>query len=343
MTLRVAVLGATSLVGKEILSVLDERHFMADEVVALGSRKAMGSEVSYGDRVLKTRDVDEFDFSQAQLCILAVGDATARKWGQRAAGAGCIVIDTSAAFRMDPQVPLIVPEVNADTIDGHDRRNIIACPDPCAAMLAAVLKPLHDAAGVTRIVVTTLEAASGAGRAAMDELWTQTKGMFVNQAPDPKEFPRQIAFNVIPQVDDFMDDGFTEAETRLGQELRRIVDPDIQVLATCVRVPVFAGHTATVGIELSEPLASTEARRILRESPGLMILDRRDEEGGYATPLDVVGEWATYVSRIRDDPTVENGLALWVAADNLRAGGALIAVQIAELLLNRGVLKADAG
>ncbi len=341
MSLRVALIGATSLLGREILTVLDERGFPASEMVALGSRKTLGAEVSYGDATLKVRDLDNFDFASAQLCILAVSDAMARKWAQKAAAAGCIVIDTSAAFRDDPQTPLVAPEVNADAVDGYSRRNIIACPDPAAVMLAAALRPLHDASGVVRAVVTTLESVSGAGRGAMDELWSQTKGLFVNQAPEAKEFPRQIAFNVIPQTDDFLDDGFTESEARLAGELRRLVDPDIQVVATCVRAPVFAGHAATVNVELAEPLAADDARRILRESPGLLIFDRRDEEGGYVTPLDVVGEWATYVSRIREDPTVANGLTFWTTADNLRAGGALVAVRIAELLLTRGVLQAD--
>lgn len=338
MSLRVAMLGATTLLGREILSVLDERQFPADEVIALGSRKTLGAEVSYGDNVVRVRDMDAFDFAEAQLCIMAVSDAMARKWAQKAAAAGCIVIDTSAAFRGDAQVPLVMPEVNADAIDGHTRRNIIACPDASSAMLAAALRPLHEAAGVTRAVVTTLESVSGAGKGAMDELWNQTKGLFVNQAPEHKELPRQIAFNLIPQVDDFMDDGFTEAETRLSQELRRLIDVDLQVVATCVRTPVFAGHAATVSVELADALDVAQARQLLRESPGVMVMDRRDEEGGYATPLDVVGEWATYVSRIREDPTVANGLTFWTAADNLRAGGALIAVRIAELLVNRGAL-----
>jgi aspartate-semialdehyde dehydrogenase len=353
MTLKLAVLGATNMVGKEILSVLDERQFPADEVIALSSRKAIGSEVSMGDKTLRTKDVEQFDFSTCQLCIMAVSDAAARKWAQKAASAGCIVIDTSAAFRLDGHVPLIVPEVNAAAVEGYERRNIIACPDAATAMLAVALKPLHEAAGVTRAVVTTFQSASDAGQSAMDELWVQTKGLFVNQPPEPKEFPRQMAFNVIPQVDDFLDDGFTEAEHRISAEIRRLIDPDIQVVATCVRVPVFAGHAEAVHVELNEPLSAEEARRILREAPGVMLVDRRTassepdadgeqpsdptDETGYITPVDVVGEWATFVSRVRDDPTVENGLALWVVADNLRAGGALNAVQVAELLLNRGV------
>lgn len=345
MTLRVAVLGATRLLGKEILSVLAERQFPADEVIALSTRKQLGMEVSFGDTSLRTKDVEQFDFSSVQLCLMAVSDAAARKWANVAAQAGCAVIDTSAAFRQDASVPLVAPGVNGRAVEGIGRRNIIACPDPAVTMLANVLKPLHEAAGVTRAVVATYSSLASDGQAAMDELWVQTKGMFVNQAPDPKELPRQIAFNVIPQVDDVLDDGFTEAEHRISSEIRRIIDPDIQVVATAVRVPVFAAHAEAVHVELNEPLSAEEARNILRESPGIMLVDRRgdgsDEEGdesGYVTPVDAVGEWATYVSRIRDDPTVENGLALWIVADSLRAGGGLVAVEVAELLLNRGLI-----
>jgi aspartate-semialdehyde dehydrogenase len=335
MPLKVAVLGATGLVGKEILSVLAERGFPADEVIALSSRKVMGSEVSFGEKTLKTRDVEEFDFSTVQLCIMATGDPAARKWGNKVA-AHCIVIDTSRAFRMDPQVPLIVPSVNADAVDGFNRRNIVAVPDGVTAQLVTVLKPLHEAAGVERVVVATYQSVSSEGQRAVDELWVQTKGIYVNQSPDPKEFPRQIAFNVIPQVDDFMDDGFTEEEWRISQEVRKIVDSDIQVVATCVRVPTFVGVGEAVHVELAEPLSAADARALLRESPGVMLVDKKQEEDGYVTPVESVGEWATFVSRLREDPTVANGLAFWVVSDELRNGGALLAVQAAELLLNRG-------
>jgi aspartate-semialdehyde dehydrogenase len=338
MALKVAVLGATGMVGKEILDVLAERKFPADEVIGLSSRKLMGAEVSFGEKTLKSRDVDEFDFSTVQLCIMATGDPAARKWGAKAA-ASCIVIDTSRAFRNDPQVPLVAPTVNPDAIEGYSKRNIVSVPDAVVSQLVTVLKPLHEAAGVTRAVVATYQSVSGAGQRAVDELWVQTKGLFVNQAVDPKEFPRQIAFNVIPQVDDFMDDGFTEEEWRISQEVRKIVDSDIQVVATCVRVPTFVGVGAAVHIEMAEPLTAGDARKLLRESPGVMLIDRRDEEGGYVTPVESVGEWATFVSRVRDDPTVENGLAMWVVSDDLRNGGSLLAVQAAELLLNRGALK----
>ena len=340
MALKVAVLGATGTVGRQILSVLAERGFPADEVYALSSRKVMGSEVSFGEKTLKTRDVDEFDFATVQLCIMSTGDPAARKWGNKAASAGSIVIDTSRAFRMDPQVPLVVPSVNAAAIEGWSKRRIIACPDGVTAQLATVLKPLHEAAGVERVVVATYQSVSGEGQRAIDELWIQTKGLYVNQAPDPKEFPRQIAFYVIPQVDEFMDDGFTEEEWRVSAEIRKIIDNDIQVVATCVRVPTFVGIGEAVHVELAEPLSAIDARALLREAPGIMVLDKRDDEEGYMTPVQSVGEWATFVSRVRDDPTVENGLAMWVVSDDLHNGGALLAVQIAELLLNRGAFAA---
>jgi aspartate-semialdehyde dehydrogenase len=336
MALKVAVLGATGMVGREILNILAERGFAADEVFALASRKLMGAEVSYGDKTLKAKDVDEFDFTTVQLCIMSTGDAPARKYGNAIAAAGCIVIDTSRAFRNDPQVPLVIPEVNAAAIDGYTKRNIISVPDGVTAQLVRALKPLHDAAGVTRVVVATYQSVSSEGQRAVDELWVQTKGIYVNQAPDPKEFPRQIAFNVIPQVDDVMDDGFTEEEWRISAEVRKIIDNDIQVVATCVRVPTFVSVGEAVHIELAEPLPAKEARALLRESPGIVLIDRREEEDGYETPVGVVGEWATYVCRVRDDPTVENGLAMWIVADDLRNGPAMLAVQCAELLLNKG-------
>ena len=340
MALKVAVLGATGMVGREILSILAERGFPATEMYALASRKLMGAEVSYGDATLKAKDVDEFDFSTVQLCIMATGDAPARKYGNAISAAGCIVIDTSRAFRMDPQVPLVMPEVNAAAIDGYIKRKIVSVPDGVTAQLVRALKPLHDAAGVTRVVVATYQSVSGEGQRAIDELWVQTKGIYVNQAPDPKEFPRQIAFNVIPQVDDVMDDGFTEEEWRIAAETRKMVDNDIQVVATCVRVPTFVSVGEAVHIELAEPLPAAEARALLRESPGIVLLDRREEEDGYETPVGAVGEWATYVCRVRDDPTVENGLAMWIVADDLRNGSAMIAVQCAELLLNKGAFRA---
>lgn len=339
MALKVAVLGATGTLGREILSIMDERRFDAAEVHALGSRKSVGVEVSFGDRTLKAKDVESFDWASCQLCIMAVGDAPARKWGARISQAGCIVIDTSRAFRSDGQVPLVAPGVNPQAVDGYDRRNIIACPDGLTTQLATVLKPIHEAAGVERVVVATYQAVSSAGKSAMDELWTQTKNIYVNQPPDPKEFPRQIAFNVIPQIEDFMDDGFTEEEWRISAEIRKMIDNDIQVVATCVWAPVFVGHGEAVHIELAESLSAADARALLRQAPGVMVIDKHEEEGGYVTPVESVGEWATFVSRVREDPTVENGLALWIVADNMRNGSALNAVQTAELLQNRGAFR----
>lgn len=340
MAMKIAVLGATGMIGREIMNIMDERQFDATEVHAIASRKSVGAEVSYGDRTLKAKDAENFDWGGVQLCIMAINDAAARKWANKIAQAGCIVIDTSRAFRSDTQVPLVAPGVNPDAIEGYSKRNMIACPDGLTTQLAAVLKPIHDAAGVVRVVVATYQAVSGAGKRAMDELWVQTKGIYVNQPPTPKEFPRQIAFNVIPQIEDFMDDGSTEEEWRISAEIRKMIDNDIQVIATCVRVPVFVGHGEAVHIEMAEPLPAAEARALLRQSPGIMVVDKREEEGGYVTPVESIGEWATYVSRVRDDPTVENGLALWVVADNMRNGSALNAVQTAELLQNRGVFSA---
>lgn len=337
MALKVAVLGASGMVGREILGILAERGFPAAETVALTSRKMMGAEISFGDTILKARDVDAYDFSDTQVCFMATADSAARKYGNAIAAAGCIVIDTSRAFRNDPQVPLMVPEVNAAAIEGYARRNIIAVPDGVTCQLVRTLKPLHDAAGVVRVVVATYQSVSGEGQRAIDELWTQTKGIYVNQAPEPKEFPRQIAFNVIPSVDEVMDDGFTEEEWRLSSETRKIIDNDIQVVATCVRVPTFVSVGEAVHVELAQPLPAAEARALLRESPGILLIDRREEEDGYETPIGAVGEWATYVCRVRDDVTVENGLAMWIVADDLRNGAAMCAVQCAELLLNRGV------
>lgn len=305
MAAKIAVLGATGMVGREILNIMAERGFAVANVTALASRKMMGAEVSFGDSILKAKDVDEFDFSTVQMCIMATGDAPARKYGNAIAAAGCIVIDTSRAFRMDPQVPLVVPEVNAAAIDGYTKRNIISVPDGATAQLVRVLQPLHAAAGVERVVVATYQSVSGEGQRAIDELWTQTKGMYVNQSPEPKEFPRQIAFNVIPSIDEVMDDGFTEEEWRIAAETRKIIDSDIQVVATCVRVPTFVSVGEAVHVELAEPLPASEARSILREAPGLLLIDRREEEDGYETPIGAVGEWATYVCRVRDDPTVE--------------------------------------
>jgi aspartate-semialdehyde dehydrogenase len=340
MALRVAVVGATGNVGREMLAIMEERHFPADQVFAVASRRSLGVEVSYGDKVLRCQDIEQFDFSKVDLVLMSAGGDVAREWCPKIAQKGPITIDNSSAWRMDPDVPLIVPEVNADAVMGYVKKRIIANPNCSTAQLVVALKPLHDVATVKRVIVATYQSTSGAGKEAMDELWDQTKGIYINKSPEPKKFSKQIAFNIIPHIDVFMEDGFTKEEWKMKVETKKILDPKIQLSATCVRVPVFVGHSEAVHIELEKPLTAAEARDILRESPGIIVLDTR-EPGGYATPIDATGEWATYVSRIREDSIFENGLAFWCVSDNLRKGAALNAIQIAELLLNRGVLKPD--
>jgi aspartate-semialdehyde dehydrogenase len=338
MGLRVAVVGATGNVGREMLTILEERLFPADEVYALASRRSMGTEISYGDRTLKCKDLDTFDFSGVDLVLMSAGGAVSKEWSPKIAATGAVVIDNSSAWRMDPRVPLIVPEVNPDAIAGYDKLNIIANPNCSTAQLVVALKPLHDRAKIKRVVVATYQSVSGAGKDAMDELWMQTKKLYVGDEIVPEEFPKQIAFNVIPHGGDFMDDGYTTEEWKIEVETKKILDPKIKLTATCVRVPVFVGHSEAVNIEFENEITADDARDLLRESPGLMVIDSR-EDGGYATPLDCVGEFATFVSRIREDHTVEHGLSLWVVSDNLRKGAALNAVQIAELMLNKGLFK----
>lgn len=340
MALKIAVVGATGNVGQEMLAILDERLFPADEVYAVASRRSVGREVSLGDKTLKCHDIETFDFSQVDLALMSAGGDVAREWAPRIGQAGCIVIDNSSAFRMDPDVPLVVPEVNADAVMGYGKKNIIANPNCSTAQLVVALKPLHDAVGVKRVIVSTYQSVSGSGKAAMDELWNQTKGIYVNQSPEPSEYPVQIAFNVIPHIDVFMDDAFTKEEWKMRVETKKIVDESIELVATCVRVPVFVGHAEAVNVELKGPLAPEQAQALLREAPGLMLVDDPEEER-YITPIDCVGEWATYISRVRKDPTVDNGLVFWCVSDNLRKGAALNAIQIAEELVNRGVLKPD--
>ena len=341
MEVNVALVGATGNVGQEMLAILAERLFPVGEVFALASRQSIGREVSFGDKTLKCQDLETFDFSKAHIALFSAGGSVAKEWAPKAAAAGAIVIDNSSFFRMDPDVPLIVPEVNPDAVAGFAKKNIIANPNCSTAQLVVALKPLHDAATINRVVVSTYQSTSGAGKAAMDELFNQTKGIFVNDAPSPEKFTKQIAFNVIPHIDVFMEDGFTKEEWKMTAETKKILDPKIRLTANCVRVPTFVGHAEAVNIELEKPLSDDEAREILRESPGLLVVDKR-EDGGYVTPVECVGDFATFVSRVRVDPTVENGLALWCVSDNLRKGAALNAVQIAELLLNRGLLKAAA-
>ena len=340
MGYRIAVVGATGNVGREMLVILAERGFPADEVVALASRRSLGTEVSYGDETLKTKDLDNFDFEGFDMALFAIGSDATKTYAPRAANAGCTVIDNSSLYRYDPQVPLIVPEVNAGAIEGYREKNIIANPNCSTAQMVVALKPLHDRARIRRVVVSTYQSVSGAGKEGMDELWDQTKAVY-NPTDEvaPSKFQKQIAFNVIPHIDVFLDDGSTKEEWKMVAETKKIIDPAIKVTATCVRVPVFVGHSKAVNIEFEDFLDEDEARDILRESPGIVVIDKR-EDGGYATPVECVGDFATFVSRIRQDSTIENGLNLWVVSDNLRKGAALNAVQIAELLGNRMLQKA---
>ncbi len=338
MGYRVAVAGATGNVGREMLNILAEREFPADEVIALASRRSQGTEVGYGDQTLKTLDIDTFDFTGVDMALFAIGSGPTKTYAPKAAAAGAIVIDNSSLYRYDPDIPLIVPEVNPDAVEGYAKKNIIANPNCSTAQMVVALKPLHDRARIKRVVVSTYQSVSGAGKGGMDELWNQTRGMFVpGQEVDPATFTKQIAFNVIPHIDVFMEDGSTKEEWKMVAETKKIVDTKIRVHATCVRVPVFVGHSEAVNIEFEEPLDEDEAREILRQAPGIMVVDKR-EDTGYVTPVECVGEYATYISRLRTDPTADNTLSLWCVSDNLRKGAALNAVQIAELV-GRRVLK----
>ncbi|CAN1535682.1 Asd Aspartate-semialdehyde dehydrogenase [Rhabdaerophilaceae bacterium] len=338
MGYKVAIVGATGNVGREMLDILAERAFPVSEVVALASQRSVGQEVTFGDRTLKTKVLDHYDFSDTDICLMSAGGAVSKEWSPRIGAQGCVVIDNSSAWRYDQDVPLIVPEVNADAVRGFSKKNIIANPNCSTAQLVVALKPLHDAYGITRVVVSTYQSVSGAGKDGMDELWNQTKGRYVpGQEVAPKKFSKNIAFNVIPHIDVFMEDGFTKEEWKMMAETKKILDPKIRLTATCVRVPVFIGHSEAVNIELERPVTPDEARELLRRSPGILIIDKQ-EAGGYATPLDAAGEDATYISRIREDNTVENGLAFWCVSDNLRKGAALNAIQIAECLINRKLI-----
>lgn len=335
MGYRIVVAGATGNVGREMLNILDEREFPVDELAVLASRKSLGTECNFGDKTVKTGDLDTFDFSGWDIAFFAIGAEATKKYAPKAAKAGCVVIDNSSLYRYDPQVPLIVPEVNPEAIVDYSKKNIIANPNCSTAQMVVALKPLHDRATIKRVVVSTYQAVSGTGKAAMDELWLQTKGMYVpGQERSPSIYPKQIAFNVIPHCDVFMEDGTTKEEWKMAAETKKIVDPKIKVTATCVRVPVFVGHSEAVNIEFEDFLDVDEARDILREAPGIIVIDKL-EDGGYITPVDCVGDYATYISRIRQDGTVENGINLWCVSDNLRKGAALNAVQIAELLVEK--------
>jgi len=339
MGYKVAVVGATGNVGREMLEILAERAFPADEVVALASRRSMGVELSWGDKTLKVKALETFDFSDVDICLMSAGSAVSKEWSPRIAAQGAVVIDNSSCWRLDPDVPLIVPEVNADAVAGFRRKGIIANPNCSTAQLVVALKPLHDRAKITRVVVATYQSVSGAGHDAMDELFAQTRAVYVTDPVEPKKFPKRIAFNVIPHIDEFMEDGFTKEEWKMVAETKKILDPKIKLVATCVRVPVFIGHSEAVNIEFAEPLSADEAREILRDAPGCLVVDKR-EPGGYVTPHEAAGEDATYISRIREDPTVDSGLVMWIVADNLRKGAALNAVQIAEALINRKLIQA---
>jgi aspartate-semialdehyde dehydrogenase len=338
MGFKVAVVGATGNVGREMLNILEERGFPADEVVALASRRSVGTEVSYGDRTLKVKALDTYDFSDTDICLMSAGGNVSKEWSPKIGKQGCVVIDNSSAWRYDQDVPLIVPEVNPDAIAQFSKKNIIANPNCSTAQLVVALKPLHDVATIKRIVVATYQSVSGAGKEGMDELFEQTRAVFVADPISAKKFTKRIAFNVIPHIDVFMDDGFTKEEWKMVAETKKMLDPKIKLTATCVRVPVFIGHSEAVNIEFEKPITADEARDILREAPGCLVVDKR-EDGGYITPLESAGEDGTYISRIREDSTIDNGLNMWIVSDNLRKGAALNAVQIAELLVERGLIQ----
>ncbi|MDR3471806.1 MAG: aspartate-semialdehyde dehydrogenase [Devosia sp.] len=345
MGYRVAVVGATGNVGREMLNVLAERKFPVSELVPLASSRSIGVEMSFGDARVKVRELENFDFSGVDFVLMSAGSTVARDWAERIGRTGAMVIDNSSFWRYHSDVPLVVPEVNAHVLDAYmaqrDRKNIIANPNCSTAQMVVALKPLHDFAKITRVVVSTYQSVSGAGKEGIDELYDQTKGMFVNDKPTARKFQKQIAFNVIPQIDVFMEDGYTKEEWKMLAETKKILDPKIRVTATCVRVPVFVGHSEAVNLEFENPISADEARDILREAPGIQVLDKR-EPGGYITPIECVGDDDTYVSRIREDNTVENGLAMWIVSDNLRKGAATNAVQIAETLIERGLLQQKA-
>jgi len=339
MGYKVAVVGATGNVGREMMDILAERAFPADEVVAVASRRSQGIDVSFGDKTLKCKALEHVDFSDVDICLMSAGSAISKEWSPRIAAAGAVVIDNSSCWRYDADVPLIVPEVNADAVTGFRKKGIIANPNCSTAQLVVALKPLHDKARIKRVVVATYQSVSGAGKEAMDELFSQTKSVFTMDEPQVKKFPKRIAFNLIPHIDVFMEDGYTKEEWKMVAETKKILDPKIKLTATCVRVPVFVSHSEAVNVEFEEPITADEAREILRSAPGCLVIDTR-EAGGYATPYEAAGEDATYISRIREDATVENGLTMWVVSDNLRKGAALNAIQIAECLVSRKLIAA---
>ena len=338
---KIAVAGATGNVGREMLNILEERGFPASEVVALASRRSVGTEVSYGDKTLKVKDLATYDFSDTDICLMSAGGAISKEYSPKIGKQGCVVIDNSSAWRYDADVPLIVPEVNPDAVEGFRKKNIIANPNCSTAQLVVALKPLHDRATIKRVVVSTYQSVSGAGKEGMDELFTQSRAVYVADPIETHKFTKRIAFNVIPHIDVFMEDGFTKEEWKMVAETKKMLDPKIKLTATAVRVPVFISHSESVNIEFENEITADEARDLLREAPGCLVIDKR-EDGGYITPHEAAGEDATYISRIREDPTVDNGLAMWVVSDNLRKGAALNTVQIAELLLAKGLIQPKA-
>ncbi|MEP2736186.1 MAG: aspartate-semialdehyde dehydrogenase [Erythrobacter sp.] len=340
MGYRVAIVGATGNVGREMMAVLAEREFPIEEIAAVASSRSQGSEVEYGEtgKMLKCKNIEHFDWAGWDIALFAAGSGPAKQYAPIAAAAGCVVIDNSSLYRMDPDVPLIVPEVNPDAIDDYAKRNIIANPNCSTAQMVVALKPLHDAATIKRVVVSTYQSVSGSGKSGMDELFEQSRAIFVGDPMEPSVFTKQIAFNVIPHIDVFLDDGSTKEEWKMVVETKKIMDPKIKLAATCVRVPVFVGHSEAINIEFEKELSAKQAQEILREAPGIMLIDKR-EDGGYVTPTEAAGDGATYISRVREDPTVENGLQIWCVSDNLRKGAALNAVQIAELLGRRHLKK----
>ncbi|MBV8752230.1 MAG: aspartate-semialdehyde dehydrogenase [Hyphomicrobiales bacterium] len=339
MGFKVAVVGATGNVGREMLDILAERAFPADEVIAIASRRSQGVECSYGEKTLKAKALENVEFSDVDICLMSAGSTVSKEWSPRIAAKGAVVIDNSSCWRYDADVPLVVPEVNADAVIGFRKKNIIANPNCSTAQLVVALKPLHEKARIKRVVVATYQSVSGAGKEAMDELFAQTRAIYVTDPIEPKKFPKRIAFNLIPQVDAFMEDGFTKEEFKMVAETKKMLDPKIKLVATCVRVPVFIGHSEAVSLEFEEPISADEARDVLRNAPGCLVIDKH-ENGSYVTPYEAAGEDATYISRIREDATVENGLVLWCVSDNLRKGAALNAIQIAEVMINRKLLRA---
>ena len=340
MGYRVVVVGATGNVGREMLNVLAEREFPIEELAAVASSRSTGDEIEFGEtgKMLKVRNIEHFDFAGWDIALFSAGSDVSKVYAPKAAAAGCVVIDNSSFYRMDPDVPLIVPEVNPDAIDGYKAKNIIANPNCSTAQMVVALKPLHDAATIKRVVVATYQSVSGAGKQGMDELFEQSRNIFVGDSSEPVKFTKQIAFNVIPHIDSFLDDGSTKEEWKMVVETKKIIDPKIKVTATCVRVPVFVGHSEAINLEFENEISAEQAQNLLREAPGVMLVDKR-EDGGYVTPVECVGDGATFVSRVREDSTVENGLSLWCVSDNLRKGAALNAVQIAELLGRRHLKK----